>query len=81
MLGRLEMDVQECIDAYTELMCTVFEKKRSRLAIGWKGDVKARFSSKALAGAIKNVIEKRGLSADTPFYVEVENEETRKCKV
>ncbi|KIV90286.1 hypothetical protein PV10_07605 [Exophiala mesophila] len=81
MLGRLEMDVQECIDAYTELMSTVFEKKRGRFAIGWKGDVKARFSSKALAGAIKNVIEKRGLSADTPFYVEVENEETRRCKV
>jgi hypothetical protein len=31
MLGRLEMDVEECIAAYTRLMETVFESKSSRL--------------------------------------------------
>ena len=81
MLGRLDMDVQECIDAYREFMITIFEKKRSRFAVDWKGEVKARFSSKTLAKAIKKVIEDQGRAADDPFYVEVENEETRKCKV
>lgn len=81
MLGRLEMDVDECIAAYKTLMKTVFEKKRSLLSVGLTGNIKARFSSKALEKAIKSVIEARGMPVDAPFYVKVEDEQLRKCKV
>jgi hypothetical protein len=82
MLGRLEMDVDECIEAYTELMKAVFEKKQSLLPVGLRGMIKSRFSSKALENAVKGVIEKRaGLRVDEPFYVETENEGSRKCRV
>lgn len=81
MLGRLEMDVDECIAAYKTLMKTVFEKKRSLFSVGLTGNIKARFSSKALERAIKSVIEARGIPVDDPFYVKVEDEQLRKCKV
>jgi hypothetical protein len=41
MLGRLEMDVDECILAYSELLETVFGEKSSRLPFSWKGKTKA----------------------------------------
>ncbi len=62
MLGRLEMDVDECISAYSELMKTVFDEKSSRLPFGWRGKIKARFDSLRLESAIKKVITSRGLS-------------------
>ncbi|KAL6244844.1 hypothetical protein RBB50_008372 [Rhinocladiella similis] len=81
MLGRLEMEVDECIDAYKELMQTVFEKKKNRFAIGIFGQIKSRFSSKALEKAVKAVIKKRGIPVDESFCVKTEDEESRKCRV
>ena len=62
MLGRLEMDADECIKAYSELMKTVFMKKSSWLPITWTGKVNARFDSRRLEGAVKNVISNKGVS-------------------
>jgi hypothetical protein len=51
MLGRLEMNVDECISAYSDMMKTVFEEKSSRLPISWTGRVKAQFDSNKLKGS------------------------------
>src|SRR4029077_17082567 len=37
MLGRLEMDVDECISAYNKLIKAVFEEKSSRFSVSWTG--------------------------------------------
>jgi hypothetical protein len=60
MLGRLEMDVDECIIAYTELMRTIFEKKSSRFPAGWTGNIKSRFDTTKLEAAIREVVTSRG---------------------
>jgi hypothetical protein len=53
MLGRLEMDVDECIAAYTDLAADVFGDKLSRFPVNIKGGVKPRFDSAKLESAIK----------------------------
>ena len=57
MLGRLEMDVDECIEAYEKLMKTVFEKKESFFLMSFRANIKARFAEKALEKAVKEVVE------------------------
>lgn len=54
MLGRLEMDVESCITAYTNLMNDIFGKRAK--PINWKLDVKGQFSANALEKAIKSLI-------------------------
>ena len=56
MLGRLEMDVDECISTYSELMKDVFEAKSSRFPISLSGGTKAQFDSNQLKNAIEQVI-------------------------
>jgi hypothetical protein len=46
MLGRLEMDVDECISAYTALMKTVFDEESRRLPVSWTGRTKAQLDKK-----------------------------------
>ena len=43
MLGRLEMDVDECIAAYNELAAAVFGEKISRVPVNIKGKIRPRF--------------------------------------
>ena len=62
MLGRLEMDVDECISAYNKLMESVFEEKASGLPISWTGRTKAQFDSTRLKKAIEEVITRQGAS-------------------
>lgn len=64
MLGRLDMSVDECIKAYTELSEKVFQKKH-RIPADIKGNLKERYDSKILEQAIKKVIKDRGLDEDT----------------
>jgi hypothetical protein len=77
MLGRLEMSVEECIDAYTQMMKQVFEKKANHSFISVLGGVKPRFSSKALENAISQVLKARGIPVDEKF----ENGTRPRCKV
>ena len=67
MLGRLEMGVDECITAYSELMKAVFVEASSWLPVSWTGQVKARFDSGKLKGAIEDVISSRGISPTDAF--------------
>lgn len=67
MLGRLEMDVDECISAYGALMKGVFEEKLRLVPISWRGNTKARFDSGKLKSAIEKVITSCGLYQADPF--------------
>lgn len=60
MLGRLQMSVDECIQAYIELSDDVFHKKR-RIPANAKGDLKERYDSKTLESAVKKVIRDRNI--------------------
>jgi hypothetical protein len=62
MLGRLEMDVDECITAYNDLTKMVFGEKFNKLPINLKGDIKPQFDSATLERAIKEVIASRSIS-------------------
>ncbi|THZ71239.1 phospholipase, patatin family protein [Aureobasidium pullulans] len=64
MLGRLDMSVDECIKAYTELSATVFHKKH-RIPFGIKGNLKERYDSKVLEQAIKQIVRNRNLDENT----------------
>ena len=75
MLGRLQMTVDECIDAYVSLSDRIFQKRRHRVTI--KGRVQSRFDSDELERAIKEMIVKQGLETD----VLLKDSPDAKCKV
>ncbi|KAH8816491.1 phospholipase, patatin family protein [Xylogone sp. PMI_703] len=77
MLGRLEMDVDECIMAYRTSMKTVFKKRSRRWLVNRKGQIKARFDSGRLKVVIESVIESKGLSKTSLFN----DGSQRGCKV
>lgn len=77
MLGRLEMDVDDCILAYSELMKAVFDEKSRRLPINWAGRTKAQFDSKKLKNAIEEVISRYNASKADLFN----DGELRGCRV
>lgn len=62
MLGRLEMDVDECIATYIQLMESVFCDKINNLPVDWSGNIKAQYDSKRLKAAIETVIISAGAS-------------------
>jgi hypothetical protein len=61
MLGRLEMDVDECIAAYNDLMKKVFSEKLNKVPVSVKGDIKPQFDSAALESAIKGLTFSRNI--------------------
>lgn len=77
MLGRLEMDVDECINAYNRLIKTVFEERAHRTPMSWTGRVQARFDSAKLKTAIDEVITRQGYSPTDLFN----DGKPRGCKV
>ncbi|KAJ5592025.1 Acyl transferase/acyl hydrolase/lysophospholipase [Penicillium hispanicum] len=77
MLGRLEMDVDECIESYRELMESVFSDRSRTVFVDWSGNVKAQYDSNKLRAAIEHVITRAGHSPD-----ELLNDgKPRHCKV
>jgi len=66
MLGRLEMDIDTCINSYLELASSIFQKKSTSI-VGRLREVysaRGRFDSRALEEAVKKIVISRGLSAD-----------------
>ena len=59
MLGRLKMDINSCIDAYTHLSDSVFQKLRHRVTVS--GKVQGRFDTAGLEQAIKTIVQDQGL--------------------
>jgi hypothetical protein len=74
MLGRLEMDVDECIKVYTSMFETIFGKKG--LPVNIWGSIKGRFDSTTLEGCIRKILKDRGLSER-----ELLNGGNERCKV
>lgn len=64
MLGRLEMDVDDCITAYSELAEAVFGEKLSSFPFDLKGKVKARFDSTKLEKAVRKVVQRSASETD-----------------
>ncbi|KAJ5521113.1 Acyl transferase/acyl hydrolase/lysophospholipase [Penicillium fimorum] len=62
MLGRLEMGVDECILAYTELMQSVFSEKINNVPVDWSGKIVSQYDSNKLKKAIEKVITRAGSS-------------------
>ena len=62
MLGRLEMDVDECIAAYNEFAEAVFADKLTGTPVNLEDEVESRFDSNKLKRAIENVILRSGAS-------------------
>jgi tetratricopeptide (TPR) repeat protein/predicted acylesterase/phospholipase RssA len=80
MLGRLNMGVQECIDAYCELAWEVFQEKHSHLPFSkWIGPAlgKARFDFEKLEEAVKRMIRTKLGNDQVPMRDDRENA----CKV
>jgi len=75
MLGRLQMTVDDCIDAYISLFDKVFQKQRHRVTI--KGNVQGRFDTDALERAIKEIVARQGLKEDELL----KDSPNAKCKV
>ena len=67
MLGRLEMDVDQCIAAYSDLTEAVFSEKLSSVPFGMRGQIKSQFSSAKLKEAIQKVIVNSGRSESALF--------------
>lgn len=74
MLGRLEMDIDSCITAYTDMFKTIFGKKG--LPVNAWGKIKGRFDSIVLEECIRKILEDNGLSITEPF-----NDRRERCKV
>lgn len=53
MLGRLEMNIDDCINAYVALFDRVFRKKHHRLKIN--GQIQGRFDTEALQESIREI--------------------------
>jgi calcium-independent phospholipase A2-gamma len=64
MLGCLNMSVDECIQAYIELMGTIFKKRHSVPFNVIDGKVRPRYSTQGLEQAIKGIITGKGLAED-----------------
>jgi len=67
MLGRLEMDVDECIAAYSDLAAAVFGEKLHRFPVNVKGGIKPRFDSAKLESAIQKAVTQSGASETDLF--------------
>lgn len=78
MLGRVEMEVDECIAAYVKLMRNVFENpSKWSLAKSLFGKIEPRFDASKLEGAINEVICSHGASPTDLFNDQAE----RGCRV
>jgi len=65
MLGRLQMNVQDCIDEYKALFSNVFKKIRHRVSL--TGKTQGRFDHRALENGIKEVVRKKLGDPDALF--------------
>lgn len=75
MLGRLEMTIDDCIDAYIRLADRVFKKTGPPL--GLCCEVQSRFNTKAFEQEIKAIVRRQTGTENTLL----KNEDDRSCKV
>jgi len=76
MLGRLEMSIAECIDAYIYLSGRVFQSGWWHWPVDWRFRPTPRFSSAELEMAIKHIIKYCDEDADALLI-----QENPQCKM
>jgi patatin-like phospholipase/acyl hydrolase len=77
MLGRLEMSVDQCIEAYTTLSEEIFAKEsKARFRFSLRGDLKSQFDAKRLEKAIMKILQDVGMDENTLHF-----SPNAKCKV
>jgi nucleoside phosphorylase len=64
MLGRLRMDVDSCIEAYTDLCDKAFTKKHF-VPVTVGGKLQAKFDTGALENGLKDIIKAHGLDEES----------------
>jgi len=83
MLGRLRMDVQDCIDKYIELSSAAFSPRRSKANLFGKArdkwEVSGKYRSDVLAKEIQNVVQEYVESKDPE--AKLYDRHTAACKV
>ncbi|KAG7289881.1 hypothetical protein NEMBOFW57_006258 [Staphylotrichum longicolle] len=62
MLGRLQMTIDECINAYTSLSDKVFQQIHHRVDI--RGRLQGRFDAAELERSVKQILTARGVAED-----------------
>lgn len=80
MLGRLKMDVGECIDVYTSMFEIIFDKQKHKYSANlWEnfGYLQNRFDSDILRESIKKIVERQGSCETT----RLNDEGDRPCHV
>ncbi|KAA6408133.1 MAG: hypothetical protein FRX48_07874 [Lasallia pustulata] len=80
MLGRRQMDVDECIETYKCLLETIF-KSKSLIPVTIKGKTKARFDSNILRQSIEDIIRKHIDTGRDPATEPLNNGQVKDCKV
>ena len=75
MLGRLQMGIQQCIDAYSILSKDIFNKKS--LPVNWRGEVTGRYKSSEFEKSIKKIIT----DAESPEDARLNDDKDRGCRV
>ncbi len=76
MLGRLEMNIDECIDAYVALFDRLFRKKRHRVTIS--GNVQGRFDMEELERSIREIVKRKDQAGENAL---LKASEKQQCKV
>lgn len=64
MLGRLEMSVESCIEAYTRMAGEIFGRKKHRLGFNLRLHEQEKYDSEVLKRAIQRILRERGLNED-----------------
>jgi hypothetical protein len=77
MLGRLQMDVDECIMAYITLMKMIFDKPSKRGLFSLFGKIEPQFDANKLESAINEVITNCGAKPTDLFNDQAD----RGCRV
>ncbi|CEN61107.1 hypothetical protein ASPCAL07771 [Aspergillus calidoustus] len=80
MLGRLEMDVEDCIEAYKALSKEIFQKS-SWLPVKGNLKIKGRFDSATLERCIKNIIAQQIDPGKDPDKELLNDGNKRRCRV
>lgn len=72
MLGRLHMNVADCIKVYISFQKLILQKKKARFSpIDIRGRLTSRYSAETFENAIKEIIRSQGLDEDA-FLKEAE---------
>ncbi|KAF2152445.1 phospholipase, patatin family protein [Myriangium duriaei CBS 260.36] len=77
MLGRLQMTVDECIQAYGKLSESVFRKPLHDNYVDLDGRIQAKFDSRRLGKEIAEIITSHGVPEDALF---ASDSEDRRCR-